>query len=255
MLKYFRSELKSLFNEIKKLDFKITYIFLSIAFITFLSLVFASPNFYYENVSRNRFFSRIYWFLTDGGLMFLLPLLSVKLVFKEKLSDYGFTLGDRKFGVITFAIFFFVMFIIVWIVSGSPTFAATYPQGGVKVRESLGIFILYELCILIYMLGWEFFWRGYALFGLKSKFGYYSVFIQMIPFFILHKGKPEIELFASIFAGLILGIQALRSRSFIYSWILHWSVMVLIDGISVMRSVKNIYGISITDFYNLIFGN
>lgn len=189
----------------------------------------------------------------DGGLMFVLPLLSIKLVFRQKLSDYGFTLGDKKFGLITFSIFLFVMLIVVWIVSGSPTFAATYPQGGVKVRESFIIFFLYELCILVYMLGWEFFWRGYALFGLKSKFGYYSIFIQMIPFFILHKGKPEIELFASIFAGLILGVQALRSRSFIYSWILHWLVMFSIDGISVLRSAKNVYGIGILDIFKVLF--
>jgi hypothetical protein len=103
------------------------------------------------------------------------------------------------------------------------------------------------------MLGWEFFWRGYSLFGLKSKFGYYSIFIQMIPFFILHKGKPEVELFASIFAGLILGVQALRSRSFIYCWLLHWLVMFSIDGISILRSQKDIYGIGISDLFNLFF--
>ena len=137
--------------------------------------------------------------------------------------------------------------------ASSQTFAATYPQGGPKVKENFTIFILYELCVLVYMLGWEFFWRGYMLFGLKDKFGYYTVFIQMIPFFILHKGKPEIELFASIFAGLILGVQALRSRSFIYSWILHWLVMFSIDGISILRSVNNIYGIGLSDFYNLFF--
>ncbi|MEO8210926.1 MAG: CPBP family glutamic-type intramembrane protease [bacterium] len=253
MIKYLSAEIKSLFAEIKKLDFKVVYIFLSIAFITFLSLVFSSPNFYYENFSRNRFFSRIYWFLADGGLMFILPLLSVKLVFKEKLSDYGFTLGDKKFGLITSGIFLVIMLVVVWIVSGSSSFASMYPLGGVKVKESFIIFFLYELCILVYMLGWEFFWRGYSLFGLKEKFGYYSVFIQMIPFFILHKGKPELELFASIFAGLILGVQALRSRSFIYSWILHWLVMFSIDGISVLRSDKNIYGIGISDFFNLFF--
>ncbi len=251
MIKYLSQEIKSLLSEIKKLDFKITYIFLSIAFITFLSLVFASPNFYYENFSRDRFYSRIYWYLADGGLMFILPVLSIKLVFRQKLSDFGFTLGDKKFGLITFSIFLAVMLLVVWIVSGSTDFAAMYPQGGEKVKDSLLIFFLYELCILIYMLGWEFFWRGYALFGLKNKFGYYSVFIQMIPFFILHKGKPELELFASIFAGLILGVQALRSRSFIYCWILHWLVMFSIDGISILRSVKNIYGIGIPDFFKI----
>ena len=65
----------------------------------------------------------------------------------------------------------------------------------------------------------------------------------MIPFFILHKGKPEIELFASIIAGIILGIQALRSKSFVYSWILHWLVMVSIDVISVLRFQLNFYKI------------
>ena len=253
LLNYLSCEYKSLTAEVRKLNFKVTYIFLSVAFITFLSIVIASPNFYYENFSRDRFLSRIYWFLTDGSLMFILPVLSIKLIFRENLSAYGFSLGDKKFGIITSVIFVTVMFITVWIVSGSQTFAATYPQGGPKVKENFTIFILYELCVLVYMLGWEFFWRGYMLFGLKEKFGYYTVFIQMIPFFILHKGKPEIELFASIFAGLILGVQALRSRSFIYSWILHWLVMFSIDGISILRSVNNIYGIGLSDFYNLFF--
>lgn len=253
MIRYLTEEIKSLLSEIKKLDFKISYIFLSVAFITFLSLTFSSPTFYYDNFGKDKFFSRIYWFLMDGGLMFLLPLLSIKLVFREKLSDYGFTWGDKKFGIITASVFFVFMLLLVWIVSGSKSFAAMYPQGGVKVQENLLTFFFYELCIGFYMLGWEFFWRGYVLFGLKEKFGYYSVFIQMIPFFILHKGKPELELFASIFAGLILGIQALRSRSFIYCWILHSLVMVSIDGISSLRFAKNIYGIGITDFINLIF--
>ncbi|MEO6696034.1 MAG: CPBP family intramembrane glutamic endopeptidase [Ignavibacteria bacterium] len=253
MIKYLSAELRTLLAEIKKLDFKVTFIFISIALITFLSIVFAAPNFYYENFNRDRFLSRIYWFLTDGSLMFILPLLIIKLIFREKFTDYGFTLGDKKFGFLTFGVFLFIMLIVVWVASGSQVFVNTYPQGGAKVRESFSVFILYELCILIYMLGWEFFWRGYALFGLKEKFGYYSVFIQMIPFFILHKGKPEIELFSSIFAGLILGIQALRSRSFIYSWILHWCVMVSIDGISILRTDKNIYGTGISDFFNLFF--
>lgn len=255
MFSYLKSEIQSLIREIKKLDFKVTFILLSVAFITFLSLVFSSPTFYYANISRDRFFSRIYWFLMDGGIMFLLPLLFIKLIFREKLTDYGLTLGDKKFGLITSGIFLFVMIVTVWIVSGSESFALTYPQGGPKVSESFTIFILYELTVLIYMLGWEFFWRGYTLFGLKDKFGYYAILIQMIPFFILHKGKPEVELFASIFAGLILGIQAWRSRSFIYSWILHWLVMFSIDGISILRAKKSIYGISPVDLYRVLFSN
>ena len=135
------------------------------------------------------------------------------------------------------------MIIVVWFASASKQFAATYPQGGPKLKDDMVLFILFELCVGLYMLGWEFLWRGYMLFGLKEKFGYYAIFIQMIPFFILHKGKPEIELFASIFAGIILGFQALRARSFIYCWLLHWGVMISIDTLSVIRSKTNFYGI------------
>jgi len=253
LIPYLKNEIRELITEIKKLDFKVTFIFLSVSIIVFLSMEFASPNFYYQNFGKDKFLSRVYWFLTDGLLMFILPVLAIKFLFKENLKDYGFTWGDKKFGFITSGIFLVLMLITVWIVSASPVFASAYPQGGVKVKENLWNFAFYEFCILIYMLGWEFIWRGYMLFGLRSKFGYYSIFIQMIPFFILHKGKPEIELFASIFAGIILGVQALRSGSFLYCWILHWLVMLFIDGISALRSSKDIYGIGISDFFNLFF--
>ncbi|HRE42187.1 MAG TPA: CPBP family glutamic-type intramembrane protease [Ignavibacteria bacterium] len=170
--------------------------------------------------------------------MFLIPVLSIKFVFKQKLSDFGFKLGDVKFGLITSLIFFLVMLPVLFIVSNSPEFLRTYPQGGEQVAHSWKNFILFELSILVYMLGWEFLWRGYMLFGLKPKLGYYSVLIQMIPFFILHKGKPDLELFASIFAGLILGIQALRANSFIYCWLLHFVIMFTIDSISILKQLN-----------------
>jgi uncharacterized protein len=249
---YIFNELKNLKVQILSLNFKVVFIFLSVAFITFLSITIASPVFYYENFSLNRFYSRIYWFLMDGSLMLILPVIFIKTILRDDLKNYGFTLGDKKFGIITSIIFFIVMLVTIWFASGSETFSKAYPQGGSMVKSSFGIFILYELCILYYMLGWEFFWRGFMLFGLKEKFGYYTVLIQMIPFFILHKGKPEIELFASIFAGLILGIQALRANSFIYAWLLHASVMFFIDGISILRSDSDNYGTMPIDFFNLI---
>ncbi|TRZ51614.1 hypothetical protein D4R99_04145 [bacterium] len=240
---YLLAEIKQLIEETKKLDFRTTYIFISVAVIVYISIVFASPNFYYEMFSRDKLNSRVYWFLTDGAVMFLLPALSIKLIFKQKLSDFGFRLGDKKFGIITAALFFFVMLPVVWIVSSNKEFAAAYPQGGIVLKQQYGLLVAYELCILVYMLGWEFLWRGYMFFGLKHKLGYYTIFIQMIPFFILHKGKPELELFGAIFAGIILGVQALRANSFIYAWILHFLIMVSIDTISVYRYNSGFYGI------------
>jgi hypothetical protein len=236
LIDYLKSEIAGISVELKKLDFKTVFILVSVAVITFLSIAFGSPSFYYDHFGTDKLNSRIYWFLADGVIMFLVPAILIKTVLREKLSDFGFKLGDVRFGMTTSLIFLAVMLVVVFIVSGTKEFLSAYPQGGKKAGESIPTFMLYELCILVYMLGWEFFWRGYMLFGLKPKFGYYSVFIQMIPFFILHKGKPDLELFASIIAGLILGLQAIRCGSFIYAWILHWLVMVAIDSLSLLRS-------------------
>lgn len=242
-MKFLIEEFKKLIVEIRKLSFKEVYIFLSVAFIIFISFTVTNTSFYFRHIGADILSSRIYWLLGDGLIMFLIPVGSVKFIFKEKLSNFGIRLGDVKFGLSTLVLFLLVMLPLVWIVSASESFAETYPQGGRALLHNLPMIMFYEFCVLIYMLGWEFLWRGYMLFGLKEKFGYYSILIQMIPFFILHKGKPELELFGAIFAGIILGIQAWRSNSFIYSWILHWLIMVSIDTISIVRKVYNFYSI------------
>lgn len=255
MKKYISSEIQSLVYSVRTLSFKESFIFVSVAVITFVSMHYSTPGFFRKmfDVEDTKFCQTLYWFSADGFLMLIVPLILVMAVLKEKPSDFGFRVGDYKFGLISSAVFILVMLPVIWIASGTESFARTYPQGGVTVRESIPVLLYYELLVGFYMLSWEFFWRGYMLFGLKNKFGYYAVFIQMIPFVILHRGKPEIEVFASIFAGLILGIQALRANSFIYCFIVHWVVMIFVDTISVLRYNSKSYGIGFESFYKLFF--
>lgn len=253
MIKTFKEEISSLFAAIKTLSFKETFIFMSVAVITFLSMHYASPNFFRKvfDTSDDKFYSALYWFSVDGFLMFVIPIILIPLVLKGKPADYGFRIGDYKFGLKSTALFVGVMLPFLWIASGNESFARTYPQGGPFVRENISVLLYYELFVGFYMFAWEFFWRGYMMFGLKQRFGYYAIFIQMIPFFILHRGKPDIETFSSIFAGLILGVQAWRSNSFIYCFLVHWSVMIFIDVISVLRYKSQSYGIGIDAFLKL----
>jgi len=248
-------EFTSLVSAVKTLSFKESFIFISVAFITFISMQYASPNFFRRvfDTSDDKFFSTIYWFSADGFLMFVVPLILIPLIIKQKPSDFGFKIGDWKFGLTSAAVFVAIMLPVLWIASGSESFAKTYPQGGPFVRENISVLLYYELFVGFYMLAWEFFWRGYMMFGLKNKFGYYAIFIQMLPFFILHRGKPDIETFASIFAGLILGIQAWRANSFIYCFIVHWCVMIFVDVVSVLRYKSGSYGIGPDSFIKLFF--
>lgn len=253
MITDFKKELKALIEAIKTLSFKEVFIFLSVSVITYLSMYYASPNFFRRifDTDNDKFYATLYWFSADGFLMLIIPLILIPLVLKGKPSDYGFRLGDVKFGLKSSALFIAAMIPVLWITSGSESFAKTYPQGGPFVRENISVLMYYELFVGFYMLAWEFFWRGYMLFGLKQKFGYYAIFIQMVPFFILHRGKPDIETFASIFAGLLLGAQAWRANSFIYCFLVHWGVMIFVDVISVLRYKSQSYGIGPDAFIKL----
>ena len=86
--------------------------------------------------------------------------------------------------------------------------------------------LTYALQMGVYMLGWEFLFRGFMLFGLKDKFKEGSIIIQMIPFVLLHFGKPEIETISTIFTGLLWGYICYRGKSFWPAYIMHMVVNV-----------------------------
>ncbi len=73
----------------------------------------------------------------------------------------------------------------------------------------------------------------------------------MIPFVILHNGKPVLETFSAILGGIALGILALKTRSFLYGFFVHFSIMFGIDLLSVLRFNSNSYGIGIKSFLKL----
>jgi membrane protease YdiL (CAAX protease family) len=77
------------------------------------------------------------------------------------------------------------------------------------------------LLAFIDLLSWEFFFRGWILFGYARKFGDNALWLQAVPFAIAHFGKPEIETISTIFGGFIFGLVAWRSRSFIYAFSIH----------------------------------
>jgi membrane protease YdiL (CAAX protease family) len=111
-----------------------------------------------------------------------------------------------------------------------PQVRAEYPLSKL-VQDKASLFLLYEFSyILLYYVGWEFFFRGYMLFGLREKFGdTYAILLQVIPSSLLHFNKPEPEFLGSIILGLVLGYLALRTRSILYPIIIHAYIGVSTD--------------------------
>lgn len=238
-----KKEILEQWKTLKSLDKKVVLVFLAVAVLQTISWYYTSRKFFRANLyqqffSDNEFvqlYEYLFWFIGDFISLFLLPSFIIIFLFKEKISDYGVKLGDYKLGLQITLISIAVMLPILWFVSASPQFAAKYPHLQMA-KSDWTVLIIYEIGMLIYLFAWEFIWRGFMLFGLEKRFGYYAVFIQMIPFVILHNGKPELETFSSILGGIILGIVALRTRSFIYGVLIHFAIMLGIDLFSTFRS-------------------
>jgi len=253
-----KSEINELNRNVRKLDKKVIIVFLSIAILQTISFYFTQRRFFRENLfeqfqnySDPYLLEYLYWFIGDFFTFFILGIVIIKFGLKEKLSDYGLQFGDLKTGLSISIIFLAVMIILIWFVSATPAFAEKYPHLS-SAKSNWNTLLIYEAGMLLYMFAWEFIWRGFMLFGLEKKFGGYAVLMQMIPFVILHNGKPFLETFGAIFGGIALGILALRTRSIYYCVLTHIGVMFSIDLISSLRFRANDYGIGFTSILNLI---
>ena len=251
-------ELRKLIDAVRSLDKKVVTVFISIAILETISWYYTSrtayQQYFYDSFGANsntQFYEFIYWYAGDFIVLFVIPALIVKFYFKEKLKSFGITIGDYITGIKLSIIFLIIMIPLIWLVSAEPAFGATYPLLD-SARSSWKIFIIYEAGLLIYLFAWEFIWRGFMLFGLKDKFGYYAIFIQMIPFLLLHYGKPPLEAFGVILGGLALGALAYRTKSIYYCIITHAGIMFSIDFICTLRFRTGEFGIGFTSLFHIL---
>lgn len=117
---------------------------------------------------------------------------------------------------------------VIWWASTTPGFATYYPRLG-AARTDAGLFLAYQAHYLVKWTAWEFFFRGFLLFGFRKDFGDASIVISTIPFTIMHVGKPEAEAFSAFLGGFVLCLIALRSKSIWPGVIIHSLVATTMD--------------------------
>jgi membrane protease YdiL (CAAX protease family) len=65
--------------------------------------------------------------------------------------------------------------------------------------------------------------------GLEKSFGAGAVFVMIVPYCMIHYGKPMPETIGAIGAGIILGTLAMRSRSIWGGVVVHCAVAISMD--------------------------
>jgi hypothetical protein len=173
-----------------------------------------------------------YWAIISMVIRVGLPLLLIYFVLRQNPKAYGFTLKGSLTHAHIYLLIVVAMVPIVYLAGTQDNFQAKYPFYN---QAHLGgwHFWAYEGFYLLQFFALEAFFRGFIVFGLYPRFGYYSVLIQIIPYCMIHFNKPFAETMAAIVAGTVLGVLALRSGTFYIGVLVHFAVALGMDLIAV----------------------
>lgn len=183
--------------------------------------------------NRLGFMSNLCWAVGTVVCYLVVPAIVVRLVFRRKLSEFGWTL--RGFGRHTplYFLLFVPVALLVLLMSFNAGFQETYPF--YFEPESLGALLIWELAYGLQFLSLEFFFRGFMLHGLKHRYGHGALWVMLIPYVMIHFTKPPLEAAGAVIAGTVLGVLSLRTRSIMGGVAIHAAVAWTMDLMSLWQ--------------------
>jgi len=147
-------------------------------------------------------------------------------ILREDPRDFGLRVGNWRKGALFSLLGIALMGVVIVGLAQVTEFQQYYGLTAFREPDSRGLTEL-ALRMGVYMFSWEFMFRGFLLFGLKDRLGPLAIWIQAIPFAIMHLGKPELETLSTIFGGAAFGYVDLESRSVLPSVLIHWAIYLM----------------------------
>jgi membrane protease YdiL (CAAX protease family) len=151
----------------------------------------------------------------------IVPLAVVLLAFRDRPGRYGLRLGDWRAGIALGLLGCAVMTPVALALAQVPSFRDYY---AVSWAPPLDLVVTHALDLVAA----EFLVRGFLLFALVRVFGGAGVLIATLPFVFAHLGKPEVELFSTLFGGMVYGWVNWRTGSILYSGVAHVYIVTLL---------------------------
>ncbi|HEX9645106.1 MAG TPA: CPBP family intramembrane glutamic endopeptidase [Acidimicrobiia bacterium] len=172
--------------------------------------------------------SYLWWGLSSLGLRLLAPLAVIVWLVRRSPGDYGFRIRGISRHLPMYGVMYLVMLpLLVW-VSSFESFRTFYPFYDRAAEGGAGYW-LYSVGYGLQFVGVEAFFRGFLTFGLLRKMGAVAIPVMTVPYVMIHFSKPMPEATAAIFAGLLLGYMAVKSKSFVPGIMLHVAVALTMD--------------------------
>jgi membrane protease YdiL (CAAX protease family) len=145
---------------------------------------------------------------------FTLPVLSIVVILRRNPLDFGLRPGNYRVWSVHVAVACVVTIALLFVSARFSSVDRFYDAGGLTLPR-------YAVSWAALLFSLEFLYRGFLIFGLRERFGEGAVLIQMIPFTLLHIGKPEIETVGCILSGTYFGYVAYRTNSIWPAFLIH----------------------------------
>jgi len=178
-------------------------------------------------------YRHIAWSLGCFTLYFVLPAILIVTVFRERLSDYGFSPRGFFRHLPIYLLLFVPVFGAVIVVSYTREFQTTYPF--YHRPDGLWDLAIWEFFYCLQFFALEFFFRGFLIHSMKHRVGSMAVFAMALPYCMIHFQKPMAEALAAILAGCVLGVLSLRTNTIWGGVFIHSAVAVTMDWASLIQ--------------------
>ena len=158
----------------------------------------------------------------------IIPMLAIACMPGQRIRDYYVSPRGFVRHLWIYLAMFAAIFPFVYAASRMPSFRDTYPFYRLANRSAFDLW-MWQALYALQFLSLEFFFRGFLLQGLRRAFGANAIFVMIVPYCMIHYGKPLPETVGAIGAGLILGTMAMRTRSIWGGVLIHVGVAVSMD--------------------------
>lgn len=184
----------------------------------------------YINLKRyNELYSYGWWAFSRVFGYVAIPFTVWKIFFRK---DSILDMGLRTRGLLKHAWIYLLCLGVVlpatYIVSRSPEFGNYYPFYKQSSR-SWTDFLIWEAMYFSQFFGLEIFFRGFWMTGLRKSLGSGAIFAMIVPYCMIHYGKPYLETCGAVVAGIALGSVAMRTRSIYSGFLVHVTVALSMD--------------------------
>jgi len=178
--------------------------------------------------------ARLFWAVARALAYLVIPGLVIRFVLRARLRDFGWR-APTDWGA-TFRVYGLLYAVVIPFVIGvsyTRPFQNKYPYYVPGPEEPLWPYFWgWEVLYAIQFIGLEFFYRGFLVHGLKHRLGFSAVYVMMLPYLMIHFGKPPPEALGSIVAGFVLGTLSLKTGSVWGGAALHVAVALSMDLLS-----------------------